>query len=73
MSLSKSKFWYSNNCLCFSKYTVPFQIKFTTDYYLQMYQTLQLFTNTFTFIASKFTGIKVNKNTYVQTQSYYKC
>ncbi len=32
-----------------------------------MNKTLQLFTNTFTFNTNKFTGIKVTKNTPVQT------
>ncbi len=36
-----------------------FEIKFTTDDYLQMYKTLQLFTNTFTSNTNKFTSIKV--------------
>ncbi len=57
-----------------------FQIKFITGDYLQLYKTLQLFTNTlqvftntFTCNTNKFTTIKVIKNTYVQTQSYLKC
>jgi hypothetical protein len=39
-------------------------------YYLQMYKTLQLFTNTFTFNTNKFLSIKVIKNAHLQMQSY---
>jgi len=39
--------------------------------YLQMYKTLQLFTNTFTFHTNKFTSIKVIK-TYMYTLKVIK-
>jgi hypothetical protein len=39
--------------------------------YLQMYKTLQLFTNTFTFHTNKFTSIKVIK-TYMYTLKIFK-
>jgi len=51
------------------KTTCQFQIKFITEDDLQMYKTLQLFTNTFTFNTDRFISIKVIKNTYVQAQS----
>jgi hypothetical protein len=51
------------------KTTCQFQIKFIIRDYLQMYKTLQLVINTVTFNINKFTSIKVNKNTYAQTQS----
>jgi hypothetical protein len=54
----------------YKKTTCPFEIKFSTDDYLQMYKTLQIFTNTFTLNTNKFTSIKVIKNPNVQTQSY---
>ncbi len=50
--------------------TSQFQIKFITDDYLQMCNTLQLFTNTFTFNTNKYKIIKVIQNTHVQAQSY---
>ncbi len=43
------------------KTTCQFQIKFITENYLQMYNTLQLFTNTFTFNTNKFTSIRYHK------------
>jgi hypothetical protein len=52
----------SSLCL-YKKTTCQFEIKFITKDYLPMYQTLQLFTNTFT-------RIKVIRNPYLQTQSY---
>jgi len=52
------------------KITCQFQIEFITVDYLQMYKTLQLFTNKFAFITDKFTSIKNIKNTHVQMQSY---
>ncbi len=48
----------------YEKTTCQFQIKFITEDYLQMYKTLQIFTNTFTFITNKFTSIKVTINTW---------
>jgi len=53
----------------YEKTICQFQIKFNTEYYLQMPITLQLLTNTFTFNSNKFTSIRVTKNTYVQAQS----
>ncbi len=54
----------------YEKTTCQFQIKFIPEDYLQMYKTVNLFTNTFTFNTNKFASIKVIKNTCVQTQSY---
>ncbi len=45
----------------YEKTTCQFQIKFITEDYLQMYKTLQLFTNTFSFNTNNFTSIKVIK------------
>ncbi len=52
--------------------TCQFQTKCTTDNHLQMYKTLQLFMNTLTLNTNIFTGIKVIKHTYVQTQTLLK-
>jgi hypothetical protein len=41
----------------YGKTTCQFQIKFITEDYLQMYKTLQLFTNTFSFNTNNFTSI----------------
>ncbi len=49
----------------YEKTTCQVYIKFITDDYLPMYNTLQLFTNIFT-------SIKVTKSTSVQTQKYLK-
>ncbi len=46
----------------YEKTACPLEMKFITDDYLQMYETLQLFTNTFTFHKNKFTSIKVIKS-----------
>ncbi len=43
------------------KTTSQFQMKFIIEDYLQMYNTLQIFTNTFTFNTNKFTSIKIIK------------
>jgi hypothetical protein len=48
-----------------------FHIKFITKDYLQIYKTLQPFTNTITFNTNKFTSIKDINNTSVQTQNDY--
>jgi hypothetical protein len=52
----------------YEKTTCQFQIKFISEDYLQVYKTVNLFTNTFTFNTNKFASIKVIKNTCVQTQ-----
>ncbi len=57
------------NKLCTKRLLVNFKSSLSDDY-LQMYKTLQLFTNTFTYITNTFTRIKVIKSTSVQTQSY---
>jgi len=62
--------WCHNLEHLYEKTTYQFQIKFITDDYVQLYKTLQLFTNTFTINTNKFISIKVIKYTYVQTQSY---
>ena len=49
----------------FEKTACQFQIKFITGDYLQMYKTLQLFTNTFTLNTNKFTSIKIIKKTHM--------
>ncbi len=54
----------------YEKTTCQFQIKFITEDYLQMYKTLKLFTNTFTFYTNKLTSIKAIKNIYAQTKSF---
>ncbi len=58
--------------ILYKKTTCQFQIKFITEDHLQVYKILQLFTNSFTFNTNKFASIKEIKNTYVQTQSYWK-
>jgi len=58
-------------CHLCKKSTCQFQIKHITSDYLQMYKTLRLFTNTFTFNTNTFASVKVLiKTTYVQIQSY---
>ncbi len=49
---------------------VYFRSKFTTDCYLQIDRTLQLYTNTFTFNTTNFTCIKVIKNTFTDTKLF---
>ncbi len=51
----------------YEKTACQFQIKLITKDYLQMCNTLQLFTNTHTFGTNNFTSIKAIKNAYVQT------
>ncbi len=51
----------------YEKTTCHFQIKFIPQDYLQMYLTLQLLANTFTFIANNITSIIVIKSTKLLT------
>jgi hypothetical protein len=52
----------------YEKTTCQFQIKFITEDYLQMYKTLQLFTNTFSFNTNNFSSIKFLKRTHADTK-----
>ncbi len=53
------------------KTTFQFQMKFITYDYLQMYKTLQLFTNIFTLITNIFDTINIIKNAFVLTQKLF--
>ncbi len=55
----------------YKKTTCQFQIKFITEDYLQMYKTVQLFTNTFSFNTNNFSSIKVIK-THMCRQKVFK-
>ncbi len=59
--------------IMYKKTTFQFCIKFIIRDYLQMYKTLQLYTNIFTLNTKVFTSISVIKNTRVQTQKVIKC
>jgi hypothetical protein len=52
---------YSSTAMLYKKTNCQFQIKFTAKDYLQMYKTLQLLTNIFTFNTNKFKSVKAIK------------
>jgi hypothetical protein len=61
---------WQGDTIVLQKTTGQFQIKFIIYDYLQMYKTLQLFTNTFTFNTNIFASIRLIKNTCAHIQSY---
>jgi len=58
----EQKILYENNkipLVLYKRTPCQFPIKFISDNYLQMYKTLQLFTNTFTLNTNILTNVKV--------------
>jgi hypothetical protein len=53
--------YFASQIVVYEKTTCQYQMKFITKEYCQMYKTLYLFTNTFTFNINNFASIKVIK------------